>query len=120
MENNLYEGLEQFYGYVNWLFIIVFILSAWIMNDSIEAKNKVIKLNWFEKIPKIIRSLFIGIIWAVFFYWAFGYDNRKEVTGLVFSMLMSMVLYKCGIDYILKLISKKILGFDFSKDDIKT
>lgn len=106
---NIQNGVITFINFVNWLYMVVFILSAWLLNDITEAKNKVTKfMNWFNSIPKALRSFVIGIAWIFLFAWGFRYDTRIEVMGMIFSLLLSMVVYQYGIKKILAWVSKKI------------
>lgn len=111
------EGAKLFLSFLNFIYIIVFILTAWLINDSIEATNKSTKwLDRFKKIPKVIRSLIVGILWGIFFYWGFKYNTRLDVVALVFSMLFAMALYKLGINRIFQFISTKWIGLKFLED----
>jgi hypothetical protein len=108
--SNVKDGFLTFILFVNWLYMTVFILSAWLINDVSDAVNPSTKwMNWFNKIPKILRSIIIGIVWAIVFYWGFEYESRIEVMEMVFSMLLGMVLYRIGINKVLKWISINVL-----------
>ena len=111
--NGIKKGTFTFISLINWLFIVVFIVITWLFNDTVDAKNTATKLNWFSKIPKMLRSFLMGILIAVIFYWVFGYNTRIDIFALFCSLISGMVLYKIGIDKIFKFISEKYLGFKF-------
>lgn len=110
--DNLQVGLQSFLGMINWLYVIVFIIISWLINDATDAENKFMWLSWYGKIPKVLRSLVFGILLIGIFYWAFNYTTRIEVINMLFSLLASMILYKFGIDKILRFISER-LGLKF-------
>lgn len=105
---SLQIGFQLFLGMINWLYVVVFIIVSWLVNDATEAENKFEWLAWYSKVPKVLRSLFSGLILMAVFYWAFSYSTRIEVVNMLFSLLLSMVLYKFGIDRILRFISERV------------
>ena len=114
---SFWKAIKAFIYFIYWLFVVVFILLAWLINDTAAAKNKLTWFSWFDKIPKTLRSLGIGLLLAALFYWGFGYSGRTEVMSLIFSVIVTMVIYKIGIDKVLKWISKRFFGINF--EDIK-
>jgi len=110
--DSLQVGIMAFLNMLNWLYVVVFIIVSWLINDATDADNKFYWLRWYSLVPKIIRSLISGLLLIVLFYWAFNYHTRIEVVNMIFSLLFSMVLYKFGIDRILRFISER-LGLKF-------
>ena len=111
-----WNAIKAFIAFVNWLFVIVFILLAWLINDTAENKNGANWFNWFNRIPKILRSLGIGLLLAAVFYWGFNYHHRQEVMGLMFSIVVTMVIYKIGVDKVLRWVSKTFLKIKFDDE----
>jgi hypothetical protein len=110
---DLWNGVLSFLGYVNWLYVVAFMLSAWIFNDTIDSANPGTRWADFLKgFPKILRSLAVGILWILIFWWGFKYGSRGEVLALVFSMLLSSFLYQIGLNKVFRWVSSK-LGFKF-------
>lgn len=101
------ESFKMLVTSVNWLFVIVFILTAWLVNDTSEATNTV-SVSWFTKIPKSIRALIIGLLCVVLFAWVNQTHSREEIFKLIISLLLSMVIYKFGIKKALRFISTRI------------
>ncbi|MDD5358564.1 MAG: hypothetical protein PHX80_05415 [Candidatus Nanoarchaeia archaeon] len=98
---------------VNWLYILIFMLLAYLINDFTDATNVANWLTWLSKIPKAIRSLIIGLLLIIVFAWAFGLPSRFDVFRMLLSLLMAMVIYKFGIDKAFKWISTRFgLKFD--------
>jgi len=113
---SFWKAIKSFIYFINWLFVVVFILLAWLINDTAEAKNKATWFSWFDKIPKTLRSLAIGLLLAALFYWGFGYSSRTEVMSLIFSVIVTMVIYKIGVDKVLRWISKRFFGINAFED----
>ncbi len=101
------DSLKQLIVSVNWLFVIVFMLVTWLVNDTSEAINTN-SPNWFNKIPKVIRALFIGILGIILFAWSNQVQSRSEIFKLILSLLMAMVIFKFGINKILRYLSTRI------------
>jgi len=106
-KENVIGGFSDLVKLLNYLFIAIFIVSAWLINDTADAENAVKWMNWWSKVPKILRSLIIGAVWIVIFIWVFRYTAREEIFGLILSLLASMVIYKVGIDKLLRWLSVK-------------
>lgn len=111
--NNLFDAVKQIFSYVNWVFLIIFIVVTWLINDVTDAENCAQWLTWFSKIPKVIRVLIFGVLQIMFFAWAFEATARIELFKLMLSLLFSMVVYKIGINKFLKAISTRLFGLKF-------
>jgi Mn2+/Fe2+ NRAMP family transporter len=101
------EAFKQFISYINWLFVLIFMLSTWLINDTADATNFGLAFNWLNKIPKALRTLIIGFNVLILFAWTFGLHTKIEVFKLVLSLLISMVIYKFGINKIFNWISQR-------------
>lgn len=101
------DSIKLLVASVNWLFVIVFILTAWLVNDTSEATNTV-TATWFTKIPKSVRALVIGLLCVVLFAWVNQTHSREEIFKLIISLLLSMVIYKFGIKKVLRFISTRV------------
>ena len=106
--DHIISGSTSFINMINWLFVVVFIIICWLINDISASEEKFKWLNWYAKIPKILRSLISGILLMTVFYWAFQYKTRIEVVEMLFSILFSMVIYKIGIDKVLNWVSQRL------------
>lgn len=118
--NHIKDGTLSFIDLINWLFIIVYVVITWLFNDLSAANNTAKWLNWFNKIPKMLRSFLMGLFIAILFYWVFGYNERLDVFALFCSILMGMVIYKIGIDKIFSYISKYWLKLNFESKSSNT
>lgn len=96
--SQILSGITQFFQSVNWLFVIVFIVVSWLLNEGTESESSFRWLNWLKKIPKAWRTFMGGLILAVLF--AFLYDIRSKIdfASLIYSLLVSMVIWKLGIN----------------------
>lgn len=110
----IWDAFKEIISSANWQFIIVFMLTTWLINDTAEATNVGTWFNWLTKIPKIIRTLVIALLNIILFAWAFQIHGRIEIFYLIISTLLSMVAYKIGINRILRWASKK-LGYKFDE-----
>lgn len=106
--NNLTDALLQYMNSLNVIFIITFILVTWLVNTTIDAKNFATKLNFFQKIPKILRVLFLAMILGAIFILLGDYRSKDEIFALFLSVVTSMVIWKIGIDKIFKIIVGKL------------
>lgn len=117
MEQNLIqqltEGFQLLWTFINVVFVIVFILLSWLTNDSAEANNAVSWMTWYDKIPKVLRTLGFGVLLAILFAWTFRYNERLDVFKMLMSIMTGMIVYKIGIDKALRWISKKVFGWEF-------
>jgi hypothetical protein len=86
-------------------------LVTWLLNDTSEATNT-LTVTWFTKIPKAVRALILGFVCILVFAWVNQTASREEVFKLLLSLLIAMVIFKFGIDKILRFISK-CLGLKF-------
>ena len=111
----LTDGFMLFSQMINWLFIVVFIIMAWITNDSAEANNAHSWFSWYAKIPKVLRTLIFGILLALLFAWTFEYSQRLDVFKMLMSILLGMVVFKIGIEKALRFISVNVFKWDFTK-----
>lgn len=105
------DSVKLLINSVNWLFVLVFMLVTWLLNDTSEATNTK-QIAWFTRIPKAIRALFIGLAFIWLFAWVDQTTTREGIFKLILSLLMAMVIFKFGIDRILRYISKR-LGLKF-------
>jgi hypothetical protein len=105
------DSIKLLVSSVNWLFVIVFMLVTWLLNDTSEATNT-LTVTWFTKIPKAVRALILGFVCILVFAWVNQTASREEVFKLLLRLLIAMVIFKFGIDKILRFISK-CLGLKF-------
>lgn len=110
------EGVKLFLSFLNFTYITVFMLSAWLINDLSEAVNSFRFLNFLQAVPKFFRSGMVGIAWAIIFYWAFKYNSRLDVIALLFSMLTGLVIYRIGIKKVFEYISQNMIGLIFNTE----
>ena len=103
-----YSGIIEFIAAVNWLYIIAFMLTAWLINDHADATNRANWLTWWSRVGRTFRSFIIGIILILLFCWGFNFRTREEIINMIFSLLLAMVIYKFGIDKVFAALSKKI------------
>lgn len=109
--NIIIDSFKQLVASVNWLFVIVFMLITWLLNDTSEATNTNY-LTWFSKIPKAVRALIIGVVSILVFAWVYNITAKTEIFKLLLSLIMAMAVYKFGIHKAFRFISKR-LGLKF-------
>jgi hypothetical protein len=106
------DAVKIFVGYINWVYVLVFMLATWLINDTVDASNVLTWLDWFNDVPRSIRSLIVGILLILLFMWAFKFTGRLEIFKMFLSLLLGMVIYKFGINKIFAWLSAR-LGFKF-------
>ena len=80
--NSFWQAVIEVIHFVNWIYLIIFILSTWLLNDLFDSKNKktakVKFLNFISKKQrKSIRALIVGIFLVLVFYWAIEYTTKN-------------------------------------------
>jgi hypothetical protein len=105
------DAVKIFVSYINWVYVLVFMLATWLINDTADASN-VSWLNWFSKVPKAVRSVIIGLLLIVQFMYVFKFTGRLEIFKMILSLLLGMVIFKFGINKIFAWLSAR-LGFKF-------
>jgi len=110
----IWEGVKIFWGYLNWVFIVAFIVVSGVFNMYVSAENKAPSMNWFRKVPMSIWVLCIGIIMACIFVFSYDIVGKADITGLLWSIIFSMGIYKLGIDKLIKFLAEKF-GLQFKK-----
>lgn len=113
--SKIWGGIVTFWSYLNWVFIVAFIIVSGIFNMYVSAENKAPKLNWFRKVPMAIWVLCIGMIMACIFVFSYEIVDKADITGLLWSIIFSMGIYKLGIDKLTNWIATKF-GLKFSKE----
>ena len=109
------SALYAFIDYVNWLYLIAFMLLTWIIGDFSRADNRAKWLNFIGKIPKLLFAFIIGIILVLVFYWGFDYHGKQDVMKMMFSILTALVIYKIGIDKVFAWLSKNLFKLNIEK-----
>ena len=113
--SKIWGGIVTFWGYLNWVFIVAFIIVSGIFNMYVSAENKAPKLDWFRKVPMAIWVLCIGVIMACIFIFSYEIVGKADITGLLWSIIFSMGIYKLGIDKLINWIATKF-GLKFNKE----
>lgn len=113
--SKIWGGIVTFWGYLNWVFIVAFIIVSGIFNMYVSAENKALKLNWFRKVPMAIWVLCIGVIMACIFIFSYEIVGKADITGLLWSIIFSMGIYKLGIDKLIKWLATRF-GLKFNKE----
>lgn len=108
INNNIVAALKEVVSYIDYLFILIFIITAFIINLFISADGLANSLNWMRKWKS--GWIFIwGILLTVAFIYLFNYNGKLEIFGLVFSLMISMGLYKVvGLDAAMRAILGKL------------
>ena len=110
--NSISEAVKLFVSYINWVFVLVFMLATWLINDPTDATNAAKWLTWLSFISRSVRSLIVGLLLIILFVWVFKYTGRLEIFKMFLSLLLGMVIYKFGINKIFAWLSAR-LGFKF-------
>jgi len=114
--SKIWGGIVTFWSYLNWVFIVAFIIVSGIFNMYVSADNKAPKLNFFRKVPMAIWVLCIGVIMACIFIFSYEIVGKADITGLLWSIIFSMGIYKLGIDKLIRWVAGKF-GFKLQYGD---
>lgn len=110
--DHFYGAIIAFVNYVNWLYLVVFMLLTWLVGDYSQATNKAQWLSFLSKLPRLLLAAIVGILLIGVFYWGFDYSGKEDVMKMLFSILTALVIYKIGINRVFAWLSKK-LGLKF-------
>lgn len=113
--SKIWGGIVTFWSYLNWVFIVAFIIVSGIFNMYVSAENKAPKLDWFRKVPMAVWVLCIGVIMACIFIFSYEIVGKADITGLLWSIIFSMGIYKLGIDKLIKWLATRF-GLKFNKE----
>ena len=104
------NGIQTFGDFINWPYLIVFIMIVWLLNQITGKlpkktyKNKVFNLTF-------LRTAGIGIILAVIFFSLSDYYERSEILRYLVSLFFAMFIIYDGLrkwlDYLEHLIRRK-------------
>lgn len=97
----LWGGVKLFFDNVDWLFMVVFMLSTSLINFGVEHPSKFQWLNWLQN--TISQTLFVfiwGCLLAAGYSYLEGVKTKPEIAGLIYSILLGMVIWKLGINKI--------------------
>ena len=103
------DGFVEFLHYIEWIYVILFIIITWLFNDFSEARNAAKWLTWWSRIPKLLRVFILGIVLIGVFGYFLRINTREEYFILVLSMFAGMVFYKIGIKQVLGWFSSRVL-----------
>jgi hypothetical protein len=106
------DGFNTFLQLMDWIYIIIFVVLAWLINDLTDAKNTATWLNWYQKIPKVVRTFILGLILMFVFGYFYRSIEREEYFSLFSSLIFSMVLYKLGLNWMFDKMSTYLFGFN--------
>lgn len=117
VNNDLLKAVQDFWQMLDKLYIVIFIITSGIINMYMKADNKAPWLNWLRKIPAALWVFIYGIILGTMIYWLKGYAGKEKIAGIIFSLFISMGIYKLGISMVFKWFAKNILKINFNTDD---
>jgi len=102
----LLDGLKEFFGYINWVFVMALLLVSWVINNQTQSMDETRK----EKGKKTM-----GIKWKVFLtgialagIFALIYPPLRiphELGKMFFGIFTAMGIHKIGLNRLMK--SKK-------------
>jgi purine-cytosine permease-like protein len=105
--DKIWDGVRQFWDYLNWLYIVAFIVISGVFNMYVSAENKALSLNKMRKVPMAVWVLLIGVLLATIFVFTFDIKTIKGIVSLLFSLFFAMGIYKVGIDRFIKYLAEK-------------
>jgi hypothetical protein len=104
----LWSGIEAFFTSINWLFVVIFIIIMWLMNEGTDSKNTFSWLDWLQPIPKAWRTFIGGLLLATVFAFFYDIKAKADYAGLLYSVLIGMVIWKLGINSVFEWFKQKV------------
>lgn len=94
---------------VNWLFVAVFTLLTWLLNEGADHPTSFKWLNWLQNISKPVRALIFGLLLAIPFAWLYDCKTKEDISGLIYAIFIGMAVWKMGIDKVVNWVKEYIL-----------
>ena len=104
----LWGGIQVLLASINWVFVPVFIVIMWLLNEGADSTTNFKWLNWLQKIPKGWRVFIGGILLAIPFAWVYNLTSKTEIASLLYSVLVGMIAWKLGIENIFQWFKDKV------------
>lgn len=101
------SAVSQVLQLINWVFYIILIGCASVLNEAIEAENCAVQLNFMKKIPRGARTLFLGIFFLFLFIWAYSIKDRMSIFSLIITIFACMISLSIGLNKIIRFISER-------------
>jgi len=104
----LWSGITAFFTSINWLFVVVFIVVIWLLNEGTDSQNSFTWLNWLQQIPKGWRTFLGGILLAIIFAFFYDLKAKADFASLIYSVLLGMIVWKLGLNTVFEWFKQKI------------
>lgn len=105
--DQLWAGVQLWFANINWMFVPIFIIVTWLFNEGTDSQKTLKWLNWLQKIGRTWRVLIGGIILGIPYCWIYNLNNKEEIVGVIYAILVGMIMWKMGIDTVFEWIKKK-------------
>ena len=102
------EAAIGFLHSVNWIFVVVFTLLTWLLNEGTDHPTSFKWLNWLQSVSKPVRALVFGLLLAIPFAWLYECKTKEDFTGLIYAIFIGMAVWKLGIDWLIGWVKKNI------------
>lgn len=107
---NLLSGFTELFLLVNWAFVALFVITAWVINSYAESKTKAGWLNWLTKINRGTRTFIHGILVAVIYAVLLDKYSKPQMLGYLIGIIVAMFLFSfLKLDKLANKGEKKIL-----------
>jgi hypothetical protein len=92
----VFNGIQTFGDFINWPYLIVFIMVVWLLNN---VTGKLPKKTYKHQVFNFtfLRTLGIGVLLAVIFYSLSDYYERSEILRYLVSLLFAMFIIYDGL-----------------------
>ena len=103
----IFKGIENFYGFLDWVYIISVIIILHITDPRkqlYKGNNKAIKWigNLYADIQPTIRVFIIGSIYGTLLFYVRGLDSKAGLESFMVSLLFTMIAHKVIIKNVVK------------------
>jgi len=98
------QGLMQIGFFINWPYLITFMVLTWMINKIIKSRSILPKVK--PKIKTIYRSMIVGFVLAIIFFFGNEEYTAREVLRYFVSMTLAQFVLWGGIKSVVPTIAK--------------
>lgn len=87
------QGLNSIGAFLNWPFVIIFIISTYLVNKAVKSG----KIKFKIKLRTFARSIILGLAIAGLFFWLNGIHTGAEVLRYIVSLIVTSFVLWGGV-----------------------
>jgi len=103
MESLFLDRLQEFGDFINWAFLFIFMMVSWLVNEIFKSAHFVARV----KHETFLRTMAVGLVLALIFFFLEGDLSGHEVLRYLCSMFFAMFIMWDGLKKWFKSIKEK-------------